>query len=76
MTKKPIFWAEASMDDVKHPPAKPDGDRPADIAEVERMLDEGIDDLDAGRTVSREESRRRIETLLASSRHKSTIPPR
>jgi hypothetical protein len=40
----------------------------SDWRKLERVLDEGIDDLDAGRTVSREELHREVEALLSSQR--------
>jgi hypothetical protein len=60
------------MDDTKNPSPADSGDgRSAELAELERMLNEGIDDLDAGRTVSREESRREIEKLFSIYEKKS-----
>jgi hypothetical protein len=40
---------------------------PADqLRRLEQLLDEGLDDLDAGRMVSRDQMRGEIETLLAT----------
>ena len=62
---------EALMDDTRHPSPEGQGaNRPLQKVELERVLDEGIDDLDAGRTISREQSVREIEELLSSHQKK------
>jgi hypothetical protein len=60
------------MDDAKQPPGK---SRPAKLVELERVLDEGLDDLDAGRTVSREQLVREVEQLLSPEQTKRKRAP-
>jgi predicted transcriptional regulator len=57
---------EILMQDGSQPPRGKSAGRPARQTELEKALNEGIDDLDAGRTVSREESRRELEAVLGS----------
>jgi len=65
------------MDDTKNPspPDSGDAERPLSLVELERALNEGIADLDAGRTVSAEESRREIEEILSAYENKRTPAP-
>lgn len=52
------------MNDPSNPASARDSARTEEIERLEQMLNEGLDDLDAGRTVSRDESRLEIEKIL------------
>jgi hypothetical protein len=43
---------------------------------LEQMLNEGLDDLKAGRMVSRDEMRREIEAMFAEHAAKHSLPKR
>jgi hypothetical protein len=58
------------MDDVKHPspvPAERDPEHQAEVRRLEQMLNEGLDDLDAGRTVAGDAVYRRLKAKIAAS---------
>jgi hypothetical protein len=44
----------------------------AQLRRLEQLLNEGLDDVDAGQTVSRDEVRREIEALLAARKKTGT----
>jgi hypothetical protein len=46
------------------------------IHRLEQMLDEGLEDLSAGRTVSRDEMRREIDAMFAEHAAKHSLPKR
>jgi hypothetical protein len=54
------------------PAPEPNGSADEQIRRLEKLLDEGLDDIDAGRTVSRDEMRREIEALLAGRKPRKT----
>ena len=59
------------MDDVKTPAlprAEPDPKHQAEVRRLEQKLNEGLDDLDHGRTVSGDQVRRKIKARIAASR--------
>jgi hypothetical protein len=72
-----IFFSheEMLMQDGRQPPQGDGAKSPARRTELENALNEGIDDLQAGRTVSREESRREIEAVLAPFEKKKVRTP-
>jgi hypothetical protein len=57
------------------PLAELDAESQAQIRRLEHLLDEGLDDLDAGRTVTRDALRREIEALFAAHEAKKIAAP-
>jgi hypothetical protein len=64
------------MDDSKGPLPQRDPEREAETKHLEELLNEGLDDLASGRTVSRDEMRREIEAIFSAHKAKQTGPKR
>jgi hypothetical protein len=60
------------MDESKAPP--PEQEREAEIKHLEQLLNEGLDDLEAGRTVCRDEMRRDIQAIFSAHEAKQNSP--
>lgn len=60
------------MNDIDMPPLKQEDQ----ILRLEQMLHEGLDDLKAGRVVSRDAMRREIDALFAEHAAKHSLPKR
>ena len=58
------------------PPSERSPEHGEPICSLERMLDEGLDDLTAGRTISRDEMRQKIDAMFAAHAAKHSLPKR
>jgi predicted transcriptional regulator len=64
------------MNDFDIPPSGRSLEHEEQIRRLEQMLEEGLDDLKAGRVVSRDEMRREIDALFAERAAKHSLPKR
>ena len=64
------------MNDVDIPPSKRSHEHGEQIRRLEQMLNEGLDDLKAGRTLSRDEMRQEIDAIFAEHAAKHSLPKR
>ena len=64
------------MNDLDMPPSEHSPEQGEQIRRLEQMLEAGLDDLKAGRVVSRDEMRREIDALFAEHAAKHSLPKR
>jgi len=64
------------MHEVDSPPAERSGEYREELDRLEHMLNDGSDDLKAGRTASRDEMRREIEAMFTEHTAKRSAPKR
>jgi hypothetical protein len=57
-------------------PAEHSAEYREELHRLEQMLNEGLDDLKAGRTVSRDEMRREIEAMFSEHAARCSVPKR
>jgi hypothetical protein len=62
------------MDDSKTPAPGGDREHADEISRLEQMLNEGLDDLEAGRVISKDDMRRKIEGIFSAHQAKQTTP--
>ena len=67
---------ENVMNEFDPPPSERSPEHGEQICRLERMLDEGLDDLTAGRTISRDEMRQTIDAMFAAHAAKHSLPKR
>jgi hypothetical protein len=67
---------ENAMNEFVSPPAKRSQEHGEQIHRLEQMLNEGLDDLRAGRTVSRDQMRQEIDSIFADHAAKHSLPKR
>ena len=64
------------MDELDTPRTERSAEHEQQIHRLEQLLNEGVEDLKAGRTVSRDEMRREIDAMFAERAAKHSRPKR
>ena len=79
MTSRAIAYLpneESAMNGFENPSAEQSAKDREALDRLEQMLNEGLDDLKVGRTVSRDEMSREIEAMFAEHAAEHSLPKR